>query len=79
MRLENMRAVPNVYLEEPPLVSDWRKLTKTPNVVVVAPYHNGKLASCFASSRVTIHESLVTIPISATESGEAAESGVVLA
>jgi hypothetical protein len=32
-----------------------------------------------ASSRVTIHESLVTIPISATESGEAAESGVALA
>ena len=29
-----------------------------------------------ASSRVTIHESLVTIPISATESGEALESGV---
>ena len=29
-----------------------------------------------ASSRVTIPESLVTIPISATESGEALESGV---
>src|SRR5436309_897417 len=28
-------AVLNVYMEEPPLVSDWRKLTKTPNVVVV--------------------------------------------
>jgi sirohydrochlorin cobaltochelatase len=25
----------NVYMEEPPLVSDWRKLTKTPNIVVV--------------------------------------------
>jgi sirohydrochlorin cobaltochelatase len=25
----------NVYMEEQPLVSDWRKLTKTPNVVVV--------------------------------------------
>ncbi len=25
----------NVYMEEPPLVSDWRKLTTTPNVVVV--------------------------------------------
>ncbi len=25
----------NVYMEEPPLVSNWRKLTKTPNVVVV--------------------------------------------
>jgi len=25
----------NVYMEEPPLVSDWRKLTKTGNVVVV--------------------------------------------
>jgi sirohydrochlorin cobaltochelatase len=25
----------NVYMEEPPLVSDWRRLTKTPNVVVV--------------------------------------------
>ena len=25
----------NVYMEEPPLVSDWVNLTKTPNVVVV--------------------------------------------
>ncbi len=25
----------NVYMEEPPLISNWRKLTKTPNVVVV--------------------------------------------
>src|SRR5206468_10434697 len=25
----------NVYMEEPPLVSDWRKLRKSPNVVVV--------------------------------------------
>ena len=28
-------AVLNIYMEESPLVSDWRKLTKTPNVVVV--------------------------------------------
>jgi sirohydrochlorin cobaltochelatase len=28
-------AVLNVYMEEPPLVSDWRKFTKTSNVVVV--------------------------------------------
>jgi sirohydrochlorin cobaltochelatase len=28
-------AVLNVYMEEPPLVSDWKKLTKTPNVVAV--------------------------------------------
>ena len=28
-------AVLNVYMEEPPLVSDWRELTKTRNVVVV--------------------------------------------
>src|SRR5919108_2142371 len=28
-------AVLNVYMEEPPLVLDWRKLTKTRNVVVV--------------------------------------------
>ena len=28
-------AVLNVYMEEPPLVSDWRKLTKSQNVVVV--------------------------------------------
>jgi sirohydrochlorin cobaltochelatase len=28
-------AVLNVYMEEPPLVSDWQKLTKTQNVVVV--------------------------------------------
>lgn len=38
---ENIRAlgkyaaVLNVYMEEPPLVSDWRKLTNTSNVVVV--------------------------------------------
>src|SRR5947208_5274976 len=29
------RTVLNVYMEEPPLVSEWRKLTKTPNVIVV--------------------------------------------
>ena len=28
-------AVLNVYMEEPPLVSDWRELTKTRNVVIV--------------------------------------------
>jgi sirohydrochlorin cobaltochelatase len=28
-------AVLNVYMEEPPLISDWRKLTKTPSVIVV--------------------------------------------
>jgi sirohydrochlorin cobaltochelatase len=28
-------AVLNVYMEEPPLICDWRKLTRTPNVVVV--------------------------------------------
>jgi sirohydrochlorin cobaltochelatase len=28
-------AVLNVYMEEPPLVSDWRQLVQTPNVVVV--------------------------------------------
>ncbi len=28
-------AVLNVYMEEPPLVSDWKKLTTTPNMVVV--------------------------------------------
>jgi sirohydrochlorin cobaltochelatase len=28
-------AVLNVYMEEPPLVSNWRKLTTTPNVIVV--------------------------------------------
>src|SRR5216110_204311 len=28
-------AVLNVYMEEPPLVSDWRKLAKTKNVIVV--------------------------------------------
>jgi sirohydrochlorin cobaltochelatase len=28
-------AVLNVYMEEPPLVSNWRKLTRTPNIVVV--------------------------------------------
>jgi sirohydrochlorin cobaltochelatase len=33
--LGNYAAVLNVYMEEPPLVSDWRKLTKTRHVVVV--------------------------------------------
>jgi len=33
--LGKYREVLNVYMEEPPLVSDWRKLTKTLNVVVV--------------------------------------------
>jgi sirohydrochlorin cobaltochelatase len=28
-------AVLNVYMEEPPLVSDWQKLTRTPDVIVV--------------------------------------------
>jgi len=33
--LGKYREVLNVYMEEPPLVSDWRKLTRTPDVVVV--------------------------------------------
>jgi sirohydrochlorin cobaltochelatase len=33
--LEKYADVLNVYMEEPLLVSDWEKLTKTPNVVVV--------------------------------------------
>jgi sirohydrochlorin cobaltochelatase len=33
--LDKYAAVLNVYMEEPPLVADWRKLTKTPTVVVV--------------------------------------------
>jgi sirohydrochlorin cobaltochelatase len=33
--LGEFAAVLNVYMEEPPLVTDWRKLTKTPNLVVV--------------------------------------------
>ena len=33
--LGNYVTVLNVYMEEPPLVSDWRKLTKTRHVVVV--------------------------------------------
>lgn len=34
-RLRKFAEVLNVYMEEPPLVSDWRKLTNTRNVVVV--------------------------------------------
>lgn len=34
-RLNRYAAVMNVYMEEPPLVSDWARLTSTPNVVVV--------------------------------------------
>jgi sirohydrochlorin cobaltochelatase len=33
--LGKYETVLNVYMEEPPLVSDWRRLTKTRNVVVV--------------------------------------------
>ena len=33
--LGTYRAVLNVYMEEPPLVSGWRQLVETPNVVVV--------------------------------------------
>src|SRR4030095_9026048 len=33
--LRKYAAVLNVYMEESPLVSDWRKLTKTSNVIVV--------------------------------------------
>ena len=33
--LGKFAAVLNVYMEEPPLVSDWRKLTSTCNIVVV--------------------------------------------
>jgi len=33
--LNQYAAVLNVYMEEPPLVSDWLALTETPNVVVV--------------------------------------------
>jgi len=33
--LGKFAAVLNVYMEEPPLVSDWKNLTKTPSVVVV--------------------------------------------
>jgi len=35
LALGKYAAVLNVYMEEPPLVSDWRKLTKTQHVVVV--------------------------------------------
>ena len=34
-RLNRYAAVLNVYMEEPPLVADWAKLTKTSHVVVV--------------------------------------------
>jgi sirohydrochlorin cobaltochelatase len=33
--LRKYSSVLNVYMEEPPLVSEWRKLTKSPSVVVV--------------------------------------------
>ena len=33
--LSKYATVLNVYMEEPPLVGDWRKLTKTQNVIVV--------------------------------------------
>jgi sirohydrochlorin cobaltochelatase len=33
--LNNYAAVLNVYMEEPPLISDWPVLTSTPNVIVV--------------------------------------------
>jgi sirohydrochlorin cobaltochelatase len=33
--LDHYAAVMNVYMEEPPLISDWTRLTSTPHVVVV--------------------------------------------
>ena len=43
--LGKYRAVLNVYMEEPPLVSDWRKLTESPNVVVVTFFISDGLQS----------------------------------
>jgi len=57
-------AVLNVYMEEPPLVSDWRKLTKTSNVIVV-PF--------FISDGLHSYEDIPKlIGISMTKSGSAA-------
>ncbi|PYJ78947.1 MAG: cobalamin biosynthesis protein CbiX [Verrucomicrobia bacterium] len=57
-------AVLNVYMEEPPLVSDWQKLTTTPNVVVV-PF--------FISDGLHSYEDIPKlIGISMTKSGSAA-------
>jgi len=57
-------AVLNVYMEEPPLVSDWRKLTKTSNVIVVPFFISDGLHSYEDIPRL--------IGISMTKSGSAA-------
>src|SRR5438128_10014809 len=57
-------AVLNVYMEEPPLVSEWRKLTRTSNVIVV-PF--------FISDGLHSYEDIPKlIGISMTKSGSAA-------
>jgi sirohydrochlorin cobaltochelatase len=66
-RLRKFAEVLNVYMEEPPLVSDWRKLTKTSNVIVVPFFISDGLHSYediprllgIASKRSTITPSAV--------------------
>jgi sirohydrochlorin cobaltochelatase len=58
----------NVYMEEPPLVSDWRKLTKTANVVVV-PF--------FISDGLHSYEDIPVLLGIVRTAGERGESGPV--
>ena len=48
-------AVLNTYMEEPPLISDWAKLTATPNVVVVPFFHFRRSAQLPGYSRAAGH------------------------
>src|SRR5438309_503876 len=58
----------NVYMEEPPLISDWRKLTKTPNVVVVPFFISDGLHSYADIPR------LIGIGVAAEADGDRPES-----
>jgi len=64
-RLRKFAEVLNVYMEEPPLVSDWRELTKTPNVVVVPFFISDGLHSYEDIPRL-----IGIVPAAGTDRGE---------
>jgi sirohydrochlorin cobaltochelatase len=63
--LDRYAAVLNVYMEEPPLVTDWLNLTRTPNVVVV-PF--------FISDGLHSHED-IPVMLGLENAGERREPG----
>lgn len=63
-------SVLNVYMEEPPLVADWRKLTDSPNVVVVPFFISDGLHSYEDIPKLLGIESERTTTSSRTTRGE---------